>query len=1190
MEDATSRISGAQTQPTADSLDEGDRDHLTGALSRAGFEQHLRQLVSRTREYGEPFSLIAIDLDHFKSVNDAFGHLRGDQLLRHMAERARGAIREGDLFFRYGGDEFMVLLPGGDRREAVRVAERLLARVQNIPFSGEPPLTLTLSIGVASFPDDAASAQELLECVDARAYTSKRRGRGRITSTDFKAGDALFFDPGARPLEREAQLDTVQAFFAELPRVRRGALRVGGPGGAGHTRMLREVAQLAALQGYGVLAVQGALPLKTRLYGALTDAALAGKPLPPTALVNLEGYLADRLPAGSAGLFITVDDLAQVDRASLTALAELLEAEAFPNVAVAYSVAASDQVRFQEAPLQKRCELAPLSAAAVPLWLRHVLQWEAPADFVDWFYAQTGGLPAHLQEGLMALVERELVSQSGAGWHLAPAIAELDLASLLAARRSYPAHALPSWKGPFVGRSEELRRLAVLFDEERLVTLTGPGGSGKSRLAAQFGLERLARKRESVFFVPLAGLDDSELIAGAILAAMEIPVAGSARLSAQLLNALSQRPALLILDNFEHLLGGAVLVADMLTNTPAQVLVTSREPLRLPDEAPYLLRGLDLPPDAETPSFDGYGAVQLFVNRARQTDATFEIHERDRPHLLRICQLSEGVPLALELAAAWTKVLSCATIAGELEKSLGFLQETPGERGRLWGILDYFWRLLAPPEQRTVSYLATFRGGFSAEAARTVADASPFLLLGLVDRALLSTDETGRYQLHELLRQYAWQHLDEPARREAEERHARYFAGLAEWCEKQPIKRKNDVAYSVIDAELDNFRAAWSWAVNHKWAELLEPMTRALRGYFDIRGQLREARALFEQAAGALEGLPEAASARGWALEAQALFSYHLDRYDASQRLADEALALLGPLGPSEGLAMTLNTLGMLASGREDYAAAGHYFERFKAVQETLGDAVGAARALNNLATANDLAGNKRQAKRDYLACIELHRRHQNDTSLAIALINLAHVCNDLGEPDEAERALREGLAVSEQVGYRLASISALCALADTAHRRGDLGEAEARLVEAIRRAEQAGNLRFRRNAYRKLAELALEQGDPAQAGAHLGHAFQLIKRQSPSKEPVDEYLLLAAWLAAQNAPLGAAEILGYLQRFEALEANPKAAELKDALAATLLEAAFAAALKRGQDRDAATLLGEAETLLAAQDVSEQPA
>jgi diguanylate cyclase (GGDEF)-like protein len=1189
MEEA-SRISSAPSQQAADGPAEGERDHLTGALSRASFEQHLLRLVSRSREYGEPFSLMAIDLDHFKSVNDAFGHPRGDRLLRHVAERARGAIREGDLFFRYGGDEFMVLLPDSDRREAVRVAERLLARVQDTPFSGEPPLTLTLSIGVASFPDDAASAQELLKRADARAYSSKRRGRGRITSTDLKAGDALVFDPGARPLERDAQLETVQAFFAELPRLRRGALRIGGPRGAGHTRMLREVTQLAALQGYGVLALQGALPLQPRLYGALANATFAGKPLPPTALVNLEGHLADRLLVGSAGLLIAIDDLAYVDRATLTALAELLEAEAF-CVAIAYSVAANDQVRFQKAPLQKRCELAPLSAAAVPLWLRHVLQWEAPADFVDWFYLQTGGLPAHLQQGLMILLERELLSQSGTGWRLAPAIAELDLASLLTDRRSYPAHALPNWKGPFVGRSEELARLAELFDEERLITLTGPGGSGKSRLAAQFGLEQLARKRESVFFVSLTGLGDSELIAGTILAAMEIPAAGSARLSEQLLNALSQRPALLILDNFEHLLGGAALVADMLNKTPAQLLVTSREPLRLPDEVPYLLRGLDLPPDAETPSFDSYGAVQLFVTRARQADAAFELHERDRPHLLRICQLSEGVPLALELAAAWIKVLSCATIASELEKSLGFLQETPGERGRLGGILDYFWRLLAPPEQRTVSYLATFRGGFSAEAAKAVAGASPFLLLGLVDRALLSTDESGRYQLHELLRQYAWQQLDEPTEiQAAEERHARYFADLAEWCERQPIKRKNDLAYATIDAELDNFRAAWRWAVRHRRAELLEPMTRALRGYFDIRGQLREARALFEQAAAALDGLPEAASARGWALEAQALFSYHLDRYDASQRLAEEALALLVPRGPSEALAMTLNTLGMLASGREDYVSARDYFERSKAVQEALGDKVGAARALSNLATTNDLAGNKRQAKRDYLACIELHRRHQNDTSLALALINLAHVCNDLGELDEAERALREGLAISEQVGYRLASISALCGLADTAHLRGDLGEAEAHLIAAIRSAEQAGNLRFRRNAYRKLAELALEQGELAQAGAHLGHTFELIKRQSAAKEPIDECLLLAEWLIAQDAPLKAAEILGYLQRFAALEANPKGAELKGALAATLSEAAFAAALKRGQGRDAASLLGEAETLLSAQHVSEQPA
>jgi diguanylate cyclase (GGDEF)-like protein len=251
------------------------RDALTGAHSRATLQERLREEVERARRYDLPLTLLVADLDHFKSINDAFGHTRGDLVLIGFVERLRGLIRDSDLLFRYGGDEFVLLLLHTDRPQARVLAGRLLDGVRASPFPGNPPLSITLSIGSASFPDDGQSPEDLFECADRRLYEAKRHGRDRVVLEDPLTPVPMTFEAGSRVMERELPLSTLRQFFDQLPARQHGALSISGPFGSGKTWFLAEAVKMARLRGYAAWALEGRAALRTRVYGALAEAKAA---------------------------------------------------------------------------------------------------------------------------------------------------------------------------------------------------------------------------------------------------------------------------------------------------------------------------------------------------------------------------------------------------------------------------------------------------------------------------------------------------------------------------------------------------------------------------------------------------------------------------------------------------------------------------------------------------------------------------------------------------------------------------------------------------------------------------------------------------------------------------------------------------------------------------------------------------
>jgi non-specific serine/threonine protein kinase len=468
-------------------------------------------------------------------------------------------------------------------------------------------------------------------------------------------------------------------------------------------------------------------------------------------------------------------------------------------------------------------------------------------------------------------------------------------------------HNLPEQPTAFIGRETELIELLALLDtlSVRLVTILGPGGMGKTRLA----LETLARSKPSfkdgVCFVSLAPLADPTLIVQTIGEALHLPFSSGEPLKNQLMDYLRDKQLLLDLDNFEHLIEGVGLIADLLQAAPGvKILVTSRERLNIQWETLFVIEGMDFP-DWETPGdAAGYSAVRLFMQSARRGDPTFDLTADNVKYLARICRQVKGMPLGIVLAAAWVADLTLAEISAEIERNLDFLEsdmrDLPERQRSIRAVFDYSWALLNEEERTTMKRLSVFRGSFTREAAQQIAGSSLRTLNVLVNKSLLLRDSIGRYQAHELLRQYAETRLaaapDELAA--IQQKHGTYYAEFLDqrW---KPIRSARQIeVLAEIEREIDNVRAAWAAAIDHTLLSLMAKMSRVLWIFLDLRVRFDEAAASFQAAVDKLRPLPPG-EARDLAL-AESLYSlsYILSEGDDEsgrngRKLAEESITLI---------------------------------------------------------------------------------------------------------------------------------------------------------------------------------------------------------------------------------------------------------------------------------------------------------
>lgn len=429
---------------------------------------------------------------------------------------------------------------------------------------------------------------------------------------------------------------------------------------------------------------------------------------------------------------------------------------------------------------------------------------------------------------------------------------------------SLPPHNLPAQVTPFVGREVELVQLGLRLRDPtcRLLTLVGPGGMGKTRLAveaASLTMQTLAtdplappKFKDGVYFVTLADVSASESLPLALAAILQLSLYHPHQASKQQLFAyLADKALLLVLDNFEHLLAQADFVAKLLQAAPKlNIMITSHQRLNVPGEWIFEVPGLPYPAGSQFDNAEEYSAVQLFVQSARRVNGSFALTTQELPAVVRICQQVEGMPLALELAASWMRVLSASEVADEIEQNLTILTTSlpsvPERQRSLLAIFEHAWERLAGLEQEVFEQLTVFRGGFRRDAAAAVAAANLPILLALLDKSMLRKDSSGRFQVYELLRQFAATRLAAKATSAAliRDRHCTHYLIFLQQQGERLIGKTQGAAVAEILVELENVRAAWLWAAQTGKTTALQTALTTLVPLYEICGWLHKDEAI----------------------------------------------------------------------------------------------------------------------------------------------------------------------------------------------------------------------------------------------------------------------------------------------------------------------------------------------------------
>jgi predicted ATPase/DNA-binding SARP family transcriptional activator len=648
---------------------------------------------------------------------------------------------------------------------------------------------------------------------------------------------------------------------------------------------------------------------------------------------------------------------------------------------------------------------------------------------------------------------------------------------------------LPVPPTPLLGRRLELAAVGALFRDEgaRLVTLTGPGGTGKTRVGLAVAHELEPELRDGAVFVSLAPLSSPELVLPTIAEALEIQ-------EGQVLDHLRGRRMLLVLDNFEQLIPAAPFVGDLLAAAPRLwILATSRAPLRLAAEREYPVPPFD-PPDAGLP-FEALvktDALRLFAARALAVDPSFELDGTSAPEVARVCTRLDGLPLAIELAAARSKLLAPREILERLEREPQMLppgpRDAPARQRTLAATIRWSYDLLGPEERVAFSRLGVFSGGCTLEAAEAVCDLTLDSLATLVDNNLLRRRE-GRFTILETVRHFAVERLEEAGATELRRRHAEWLTELAETMAERTTVGGEDAGVWLdrIQPEHDNIRAALAWSIDED-PELALRLASSLRLFWEVRGHFGEGGRWLEEALQRATDVPPLVRLR--AVSASGAIAFRVGEHELARERFTAALELARELEDELWIARALSDVGTVAAVLEEYAEAVVLLEESADLFRKLDVPARLATVLGNL-------GHIASQRGDYARAIEvteeaLALESSHKANAAISLFNLGSHNLGAGNHERArewlERAIAHslGLGFKEVMAYALAACARLCLLEDDAPRAAYLaGIADGLLADAglqLQPAEQALFDEAKATAERELGDAYAAAHDAAMA------------------------------------------------------------------------------------------------------------
>lgn len=760
---------------------------------------------------------------------------------------------------------------------------------------------------------------------------------------------------------------------------------------------------------------------------------------------------------------------------------------------------------------------------------------------------------------------------------------------------------LPAQLTTFIGRSEELEEIAALLDDPavRLLTLTGPGGTGKTRLALQAAADLLPAYADGVWFVALAPLTNGTLVPAAIAEALGVRETSGESIEEALRTCLQGKRMLLVLDNFEHVVGMAPLVSTVLANAPfLQILTTSRAPLRVAGERELPISPLGLPEEGKTglPEARDSEAVRLFVDRVRGVRPDFVLNERNAATVAAICRRLDGLPLAIELAAARIRLFPVEAILARLDSRLALL--TGGDRDRperqqtLRGAIAWSHDLLSPDKQAFFRRLAIFVGGWTFDASEAVASVPPPLdcfdsLAVLAENSLIQQRDAEempepRFSMLETIREYAREQLvasDEYER--VAEAHAAFYLQLAVAAEPHLTGPEALIWLRRLDRDRENLRTALEWLRERGDSARAVQLAAALWRFWWLRGEISQGRQQVE-ATLAMSDLPTTDPNLAAALDGAGVLAETQSDYDRAEELHRQALALSRNSGNREGSARSLGNLGVIAADRGSLDEAASLLTESLAEGRQTGQKALIATALNDLGGVAYSRGELGEAEALFAESLALRRRHGSASEIARTLNNMGFIALNGGDFPRARAMFEESLALYRQSGDKWGAGGPLYGLAMAYQLDGELASSTPLLEESLALFEETGDAHNAAIAQLNLAETALSQGELDRAGGYFQEALERFHtiddraRIADTLTGIGRLLARRGHQASATRLLSAASALAGADRPPDEETIPGAAELNLAREALGAEA-FAAAWRDGQGLGLEEAVAEAE-------------